>query len=204
MVALLIEDVTLLKAEQIIVQARFRGGATTTLRLPLPLNAWQGRKTPKHVLAKMDELLNKFTDAQVADGLNKQGLKTGAGGRFTAAKVRWVRYANGLKSYAQRLKESGILTSQQMGTRFGVSETTVINWRKKGLIQARRCDDRNQWLYFPPSRSLHRHQKKKKTVDHRALDKKSLKTTHVDPLKNSNRRYTGELCSSRPEFSIPS
>ena len=177
MVALLIEDVTLLKAEQIIVQARLRGGATTTLKLPLPLNAWQGRKTPKHVLTKMDELLNKFTDAQVAAGLNKQGLKTGAGGRFTAANVRWVRYANGMKSYAQRLKESGMLTSQQMGAQFGVSEPTVINWRKKGLIQGRRCDDRNQWLYFPPSRSLHIQLKNKKTVDHRPLDKKSLETT---------------------------
>lgn len=177
MVALLIEDVTLLKAEQIIVQARFRGGATTTFRLPLPLNALQGRKTPKHVLAKMDELLNKFTDAQVADGLNKQGLKTGAGGGVTAEKVRWVRYANGLKSYAQRLKESGMLTSQQMGSRFGVTETTVLNWRKKGLIQGRRCDDRNQWLYFPPSRSLHLQLKNKKTVDRRPLDKKSLEIT---------------------------
>jgi len=29
------------------------------------------------------------------------------------------------------------------------------------------CDDRNQWLYFPPSRSLHIQQKNKKTVDHR-------------------------------------
>jgi hypothetical protein len=48
MIVLLLEDVTLLEAEQIIVQARFRGGATTTLRLPLPLNAWQGRKTPIH------------------------------------------------------------------------------------------------------------------------------------------------------------
>jgi len=177
MVALLIEDVTLLKAEQIIVQARFRGGATTTLKLPLPLNAWQGRKTAKHVLAKMDELLNEFTDAQVADRLNKQGLKTGAGGSFTAEKVRWVRYANGMKSYAQRLKESGMLTSQQMGAQFGVSEPTVINWRKKGLIQGRRCDDRNQWVYFPPSRALHIHQKNKKTVDHRPSDQKSLETT---------------------------
>ena len=36
--------------------------------------------------------------------------------------------------YPKRLKESGMLTSQQMGAQFGVSETTVINWRKKGLI----------------------------------------------------------------------
>ena len=49
MVSLLIEDVTLIKKEEIVVQVRFRGGATTMLNLPLPLNAWQGRKTTDYV-----------------------------------------------------------------------------------------------------------------------------------------------------------
>ncbi len=37
---LLIEDVTLIRREQIIAHVRFRGGATRTLTFPLPLNAW--------------------------------------------------------------------------------------------------------------------------------------------------------------------
>ena len=64
---------------------------------------------------KRDADWKVLAEDQVAAGLNKQGLKTGAGERFTAASVRWVRYAIGMKSYAQRLKESGMLTSQQMG-----------------------------------------------------------------------------------------
>jgi len=36
MVGLLIEDVTLIRAETITLHVRFRGGATTTLKLPLP------------------------------------------------------------------------------------------------------------------------------------------------------------------------
>lgn len=39
MIALLIEDVTLLKKEQIIVQTHYKDGKTITLKLPLPLNA---------------------------------------------------------------------------------------------------------------------------------------------------------------------
>ena len=39
MLALLIEDVTLLKQRQITAAVRFRGGATTTLTLPRPLTA---------------------------------------------------------------------------------------------------------------------------------------------------------------------
>ncbi len=152
MIALLIEDVTLLKKEQIIVQIRYKGGETTTLKLPLPLNAWQGRKTPEHVLAKMDELLEEHTDSQVADKLNQLGFKSGAANDFSAASVRWARYSAGLKSYADRLKESGMLTSKQIGIRFGICESTVISWRKKGFIQGRRCNDQNQWLYFPDAK----------------------------------------------------
>lgn len=105
MMGLLIEDVTLIKAEQITVHVRFRGGATTTLRLPLPLNAWQGRKTSDYVLAQIDELLKDHTDAQVAALLNERGLKTGAGDQFSSESLRWIRYATGLKSYKDRLRE---------------------------------------------------------------------------------------------------
>ncbi|MDA3971390.1 MAG: recombinase family protein [Desulfobulbaceae bacterium] len=169
MIALLIDDVTLLKKEQIIVQTRYRGGKTTTLKLPLPLNAWQGLKTSKHVLSKMDELFNKYTDSQVADKLNLQGLKSGAGNDFSAASVRWARYSAGLKSFADRLKKSGLLTSKQMGIQLGVSETTVISWRKKGLLQGRRCNDKNQWLYFPNL--------KKKINGNQCANKKSFERT---------------------------
>jgi hypothetical protein len=79
MLGLLIEDVTLIKKETITAQVRFRGGATTTLTLPLPLNAWQGRMTPDATLHQMDELLEEHTDSEVATILNERGLKTGAG-----------------------------------------------------------------------------------------------------------------------------
>lgn len=151
MVALLIEDVTLLKKEQIMIQVRFRAGATTTVKIPLPLNAWQGRKTAEHVLSKMDELLNKYTDSEVAQRLNRLGMKTGAGEKFTTQSVRWARYANGLKSYPQRLKAAGMLTTKQVAEKFNVSDTTVKNWRKKGQIQGCVCDDKGQWLYYSPS-----------------------------------------------------
>ena len=87
-VALLIEDVTLIRAEKITIQARFKGGATTTLRIPLPLNAWQGRKTPENIVALIDVLLDRHTEAEVAELLNERGCITGAGEKFSKQSVR--------------------------------------------------------------------------------------------------------------------
>ena len=153
-VGLMIEDVTLIKREEINAHVRFRGGATTTLKLPLPLNAWQGRKTSDHVLAQIDELLKHHTDAQAAALLNERGLKTGAGDRFSSESLRWLRYARGLKSYKERLREAGMLTTQEIAAHLGICEHSVKRWHKKGLLQGFTCNDKGDWLYHPPAENL--------------------------------------------------
>jgi len=52
MARLLIEDVTLVKGEVITVHVRFKGGAAKTITLPLPLSAWQRRRTAPSTLRK--------------------------------------------------------------------------------------------------------------------------------------------------------
>ena len=153
-VSLLVEDVTLMKRDGITAHVRFRGGATTTLTMPLPLNAWQGRKTPAHVVTLIDQLLAHHTDAQIAQLLNQQGEKTGANQVFTPASVRWIRERTGLKSYKQHLQDAGMLTIKQIATQRGVSESTVDAWRKKALLQGCKCDDKGQWLFLRPSQNL--------------------------------------------------
>jgi hypothetical protein len=61
MVRLLLEDVTLVKQEQITLQVRFRGGMTEILRLPLPLNACQKRRTAARIVGEIDGLLEEHT-----------------------------------------------------------------------------------------------------------------------------------------------
>ena len=75
MAALLIEDVTLTKSQEITAHVRFRGGAITTLQLPLPMNAWQILKTPDHVLAQIDALLEHHTDSETVAILNTHGIQ---------------------------------------------------------------------------------------------------------------------------------
>jgi len=150
MAALLLEDVTLLKDEQITVHVRFRGGTTTTLTVPRPRNAWQVRTTPPEALDKIAELFEQHqTNAQIAATLNAQGFTTGAGQPFGGESVRWLCFAHGLKNLRQRLRDAHWLTTTEIAAQLGVSYDTVKVWRGKGRLRARRCNDKFEWLYAP-------------------------------------------------------
>src|SRR6266851_2898925 len=72
MVRLLLEDVTLRKDEVLTAQVRFKGGATQTITLPIS----QGRRSAQEVLTLIDQLLDDYTDAEVAEHLNQRGWRT--------------------------------------------------------------------------------------------------------------------------------
>ena len=150
MLALVIEDVTLLKQRQITAAVRFRGGATTTVTLPRPLTAQQQRATHAAVRAEIDRLLDEDSDAQVAHLLNERGLRTGAGEAFDPMSVQWVRFSAKLKSLKQRLLDAGMMTRKQLCAQLSISRDTLTRWRHQGRIQARICNDHGEWLYWPP------------------------------------------------------
>jgi hypothetical protein len=153
MLALLVEDVTLLKQRQVTAHVRFRGGATTTLTLPRPLTAWELRATSAEARDQMNALLDEYTDAQVAAILNERGLRTGAGDTFEPANVQWVRFSAKLKSFKERLLEAGMLTSKQVSAKLGISRTTIGRLRREGQLKARLCNDHGEWLYWLPEPS---------------------------------------------------
>lgn len=157
MVALLIEDVTLTKSHEITAHVRFRGGAVTTLKLPLPRNAWQILKTPDHVLAHIDALLEHHTDSETVAILNARGIQTGAGKSFTVSSLRWIRYARGPESHKQQLRKMGLLTTEEMAFKMGTTVSAVKDRRRKGMLAACRCNDnKNEWLYYPPDHDMNR------------------------------------------------
>ena len=119
--------------------------------VPLPLSAWQGRKTLQHVVDLIDELLENHTDAQVVDLLNERGCVTGADDKFSIESLRWIRYSGGLKSYKKRLMEKGMITPKETVTRFGISYSTLDLWRNKGFLRSCKCNDKGDWLYYLPS-----------------------------------------------------
>ena len=148
-VRLLIEDITLTKSEDIRVQIRFKAGATRTLTLPLPPNAWQQRMTRPEVVAMVDRLLDSSTEKQIASELNRQGHRSGTGQLFAPRLVRLIRRQYRLKSRYARLRESGMLTQQEIAGKLGVNPATIRVWREHGLLVGHKYNCKNECLYEP-------------------------------------------------------
>jgi excisionase family DNA binding protein len=149
MARLLIEDVTLLRSDQLHVHIRFKGGAVTSLELPLPENAWQGRLTHPDVTARVGQLLERHDEHETARRLNAEGLRTGAGRPFDADAVRWVRYTHGLETRQQRLHKTGMLTTSEMADRLGRPTATIRGWVREGRLRAERHGRKAIWLIAP-------------------------------------------------------
>jgi DNA invertase Pin-like site-specific DNA recombinase len=151
MARLLLEDVTVLRGEEITAHVRFRGGATRTLSLPLPLPVADLRRTDEAVLKRIDELLDECGEEECVDRLNQEGLRTGTGLPFTRARLHDLRCRHGLKSRYQRLRDRGLWTRKEMAEHLKVHPTTVYHWQRAGLLKAHPCGaPSSKCLYEPP------------------------------------------------------
>jgi hypothetical protein len=150
MIRLLVEDVTLIRKEDIVVNVRFKGGTTETFTLPVTKPAWELRKTSSEVVAEIDRLLNHYTYAQIAEILNKRGFRSGKGLLFNDLIVNRICTGYHLKSRYQRLREAGMLSVKEMAGLLDVSAPTIREWHKHGLLQAHCVNGRNEYLFEPP------------------------------------------------------
>ncbi|MDM0050622.1 recombinase family protein [Variovorax sp. J22R115] len=150
MLALLIEDVTLVAGPSVAVHVRWRGGRTQSLYVDKPRPIARIRKTLPEVVKLIDELLETSTDKQIAVKLNALGHRNWRGEAFTMKKVILVRYAYALKSRFERLRERGMLTGQEVAGHLGVSSTTVHQLGRLGILKRHLYGNNHRCLYEPP------------------------------------------------------
>jgi DNA-binding transcriptional regulator YiaG len=149
MVRLLVEDVTLLKADAVMTHVRFKGGTTHSLTVALPTNACESWQTDPEIVAEIDRLLGDFTEAEIASQLNERGLHSGKGREFTHRLVGNVRRGYRLKSRYDRLREAGRLTAAEMAANLGICKSTVHAWHRHGLLRGHAYNGKEQYLYDP-------------------------------------------------------
>ena len=180
MTRLLLEDVTLLRADTIVLQIRFKGGATRTLTVPLPLNAWQQRVTSPEVVRDIDRLLENNTYGQIAAILNEREIRSGEGKRFSARIVARIRKHYSLTPRYDRLRAAGMLTVQEMAAMLGITPQWVKIWNRHGLLHGHPYNDRNDCLYeHPGDNPPHKAQGHKLSERRAAMEVVSASTKEV-------------------------
>ena len=154
MVRLILEDVTLIKGEDITMHVRFKGGAVRNLTLPLPTPIGELRKTDHKIVEEIDRLIDHHTDSEIANLLNKSGLRSCEGSSFHKNIIHNIRHNHHLTDRFTRLRDAGMLTQEEMADRLGVVTATVKIWRRRGLLRGHAYNDNGQCLYEPPDDSL--------------------------------------------------
>ncbi|UCD77842.1 MAG: recombinase family protein [Desulfobacterales bacterium] len=150
MIRFLIEDVTLIRGEDITLHVRFKGGATKTLKLPLPLKGWQYNMTDPKIVEIVDELLSDHTYSEIATILDKRGYRSGQGHSIDRDVVKGMTHSYKLKTRYARLRATGKLRVDEVANLLGVTIATVRSWGKKGIIKTYPYNDRNGCLYEHP------------------------------------------------------
>ena len=147
MVRLLLEDVTLLQQQEVITaHVRFKGGATETITVAVS----RGRRHPPQLLALIDQLLEDYTDAGVAEQLNQRGWRTFKGKPFDARRVLSLRRDHRLKDHGTRLRERGLLTADEAASAYGVCRETIMAWGRAGVLPTYRINDHGMAVFSPP------------------------------------------------------
>ncbi len=150
MIRFLIEDVTMIKGEEITLHLRFKGGAKKTLKIPLPPKGWQHALTDPKIVKLIDELLDSHNYSEIATILNERGHKSGTGLQFDRKIVTGIRRSYNLRTRYARLRNTGKLTVAEVANLLGVSIQTVRRWGKEKIIKTYPYNDRNGCLYEHP------------------------------------------------------
>ena len=151
MARLLLEDVTLQRNQDILVQLRFKGGATRELRLPLPLSAWALRKTKPEIVAEIDRLMDSHTVSEIVQLLNERAWRSSSGEPFNFNIVNRLRFSYRLKSRQQRLRDQGWLTVHEIASLLQCRSSHINHWRKAGLLESVKFSGKSDRLYGKPS-----------------------------------------------------
>jgi hypothetical protein len=147
---LLLEDITLRKQEQITAEVRFKGGATRTLTLPIPLKSWQLTQADRVVVESVDRLLDQHTDGEIGAILNQRGLRPKKAAAFTGRIVRALRCSYGLTDRYTRLRRRGLLTIREIAAQLEICVHTARQWQHDGLLTSHAYDDHGGRLFEPP------------------------------------------------------
>jgi DNA invertase Pin-like site-specific DNA recombinase len=120
--------------QQLKLVVHWHGGAHTQLMLPRPLSAAKAHKTAEEDSALIERLAVRYSDAEIARVLSKQGRKTGKGNRWTQTSVALVRRKSGIKPAPPR--DPNLLNLLQAQKYLDVSDSTLLKLIERQVLRA--------------------------------------------------------------------
>ena len=136
---LILEDVTITSdASRIILGVRFKGGATKTIEIPRTARNLHLVKMEQDAVSEIKSLLLLgLTNQQIAECLNKKGVKTGFSGKpYTMYNVMSLIQKHGLprrRAIAQSAA-NGWLTSKEKAVELGITSEKLHGLRRSGKV----------------------------------------------------------------------
>ena len=146
----MIVDVTLTSqpdTRELQVGIRWRSGAAEQHTIQRPPKPADAKRTPSEVIELIKRLAAEHTNTQIAEQLDKAGMRTSTGLPFDEKAVRWLRWRYRIGPSQPR---DGEVTVTQLAERFAISDGTVYAWISTGKLAARRGPANRLYIPYGP------------------------------------------------------
>jgi len=146
----MIIDVTLTSqpdTRELRVGIRWRSGASEQHAVQRPPKPADAKRTPSEVIELIKRLAADHTNTQIAEQLDKAGMRTSTGLPFDENAIRWLRWRYQIGPSQPR---DGEVTVNQVAEQFGISDGTVYAWITTGKLAARRGPANRLYIAYGP------------------------------------------------------
>ena len=147
MLRCLVEDVTIVQGQDIVLSIRFKGGASKVVNVPKAEKACEKWATRPETIAEIDRLASEHTTSEIAEILNKKGIKSGKGKSFTNRIIDRLIREHNIKNLYTSLREDGYLTLPEKMNEMRCSQSEIQRLRETDKINCRKYCDRDEFLY---------------------------------------------------------
>jgi DNA invertase Pin-like site-specific DNA recombinase/uncharacterized protein YndB with AHSA1/START domain len=126
---------------------RWRGGAFTTLDVPVPKFKPMGPHTDEDTLSLLKRLAPLYPDEVIAGILNRQQRKTATGERFTANQVGSLRRYRGIPRFQRPATppDGELVTIRKAAQILGMNTSTIHRWLADGFIAGEQVTPGAPW-----------------------------------------------------------
>jgi DNA invertase Pin-like site-specific DNA recombinase len=136
------------EAGELILVLHWKGGVHTELRLPRRRRGQNSKQTSKEIVAAVRTLARICSDEVIAGMLNRNGLLTGRGNRWTKEGVTSLRSHHQIPGYdSDRRQREGWMNLTEAADSIGVSPRTLRLAVERGEIEADHPLDEGPWVF---------------------------------------------------------